>query len=271
MKKAFPSFFILFIALLFAQIADAEEKYSDKQIEELSKRWFHYSDKNGKQTLTLLTGNNIKIAKDKWFRNGCGGKFGDSIVHLRNAGAATSIPGTSLILAFLNCGPSGETDAHSIVAFFDRKNADIPLCFSQYSLMSGPGYWYGSFRSLDVRKDDNGYFVVAKMSGADGGDSWTSFAFLHVATNCKVTLLNRLYSCMSFDISWDGIPHGRCKGKRMDYRFLNDYTVEVINNEIVCPGNSKKEYSDYIESVVKTTREKYDLKALYSQTSMRRL
>jgi hypothetical protein len=87
---------ILLVLLTQAGGAQEEAEWPDKQIEELSEKFFLYSTADGKQSLTLTT----EPEKDS-YGNAFGNYCENTIVKLGAPGAAPSIPGTSLILAFL--------------------------------------------------------------------------------------------------------------------------------------------------------------------------
>ncbi len=120
--------------VLVLQTASAQEhvKYKDKQIEELSRKLFYYSNEDGKKSLTTETPDN--------YPTDYAGCCENTLAKLESESAALSIPGTSFILAFLVCPMAHLVQHDSVVAFFDRKNLNVPLCFSQLDLM--PSGWY---------------------------------------------------------------------------------------------------------------------------------
>jgi hypothetical protein len=229
-------------------------KYKDKQIEELSRKFFYYSEEDGKESLTL-TETPAKYSNHSYCDTGC---CEDTLAKLGSESAALSIPGTSLILALLDC-PINCSETHdSVVAIFDRKNLNVPVCFSQLDLMQAGGYYYGSVRSLKLRKAPNGaFYVVVTLGGADGGDHWESFLFLHMDMNCTTTLLSKLYAS-------HGITHNA--GTIIAYHFVNDTTVEVTTDHLI-GHDDEKGYP--IETSVKTTSKRFNLEDLYNNPQSR--
>jgi hypothetical protein len=66
-------------------------------------------------------------------------------------------------------------------------------------------------QSLEARESrDKGLYVVVKLSGADYiGDGWTSFTFLHIDMNCRITVLSKVDSGL--------YCNGGCEGHEMKY------------------------------------------------------
>ncbi len=244
-KSALSLFFIT--ALFFIRIAGAgETEYKDKQIEELSKKFFFYSNVDGKQALKLITEEEAKPYAEE--ADTCDNNVAKLIV----PGAALSIPGTPLILAFLDCPIWNDCENDSIVSLFNRNAMNAPLCFSRLILMYSHGYYYyGGIRSLEVREaKDKAFYVVVKLSGGDGGDSWVSLAFLHIDMNCRIRVLSKLLSGYTVNCDSD-----ECGGDEIEYRFINKKTVEVTTKQIV--------FTNDVEKKVNTSRKKYDLEELY--------
>ncbi len=244
------------VMVLLTQAASAQEiaKRNDKQIEELSTKFFRYSAIDGKQSLTLMP-----EPGEEWYAKAFNDDCDNTIVKLGTPGAALSIPGTSLILAFLECPASRGFEYDAIVAFFDRNNVSTSLCFSRLDLMAQTTkiryYYYGGIQSLEAREArDKALYIVATLSGGDGGDYWTSFAFLHIDMNCRLTLLSKVYSSYHCN--------GDCDGDKMEYHFVDNKTVEVITRDITSDGHNAGK-------VGKTTREEYHLEELYSNPRLR--
>jgi ankyrin repeat protein len=242
------------MAIVFVlQTASAREAvaYKDKQIEELSGKFFYYSNADGTESLTLAA-----APGDDWnaFITDC---CQNTLAQLTSESAALSIPGTSLILAFLACPITNDVQRDSVVAFFDRNNLNVPLCFSQLALMPSGSYYYGSVTSLELRKARNGaFYLVVTLGGADGGDFWTSFLFLHIDMNCTITLLSKLYA-------GHGMNHDEENpGREIACHFVDDKTVEVTTNHLVLTDQ-------FDEKTVKTTSERFNLEDLYNNPQSR--
>jgi hypothetical protein len=246
------------VIVLLAEVAGAQEtvKWKDKQIEELSKKFFHYSNVDGKESLVLTT-----QPDDDWYEKAFGDPCENTIVKLVQPCSAISIPESSLILTFLECPASRGYEYGSIVAFFDRKDLEAPLCFSRLALMpDSASYYYGSIESLEAREARKGeFYIVVTLSGADGGDWWSSFAFLRMDLNCKITALSKLDSGYTVTQC-----NKDCGGDKMEYRFLDNRTVQVTTKEFVFTD-------EYLEKVLKTTRKQYDLEKLYRNPRLRTL
>ncbi len=243
------------LVIFSVQTADARKKveWPDKQIEELSKKFFRYSTVDGKQSLTLTT----EPDKD-WYDKAINDDCDNTLVKLGTPKAALSIPDSSLILAFLECPASRGYAYDSVVAFFDRGNLNVPLRFSRLALMARnaeDGYYYGGIHSLEAREAaDNTLHVITTLAGADGGDYWTSFVILRIDMDCTITLLSKVYAGYHCN--------GDCEGSKMDCHFINNKTVEVIEKDFTSTDHEP-------EKVTKTTREKYDLEELYNNPRLR--
>jgi ankyrin repeat protein len=258
MKKLF-AIMVCALAIFSTHAAYAEKavKWPDKRVKELSERFFRFSTTNGKQSLAP-----IPKPADDWFEKAINDHCNNTIVKLGTPQAALSIPGTSLILAFLECPASPGYGYDSIVALFDRSNLDVPLCFSRLDLMNRNDeeghYYYGTIRSLETRKAGNkALHMVVTLSGADGGDSWKSLVILRTGMDCRTTILSKLYSSYS-EVCCDK----DCGGTRMNYRFVDDNTVELTTKDIIF------KYGDS-EKTVKTTNKNYDLLELYKNPQLR--
>lgn len=182
---------------------------------------------------------------------------------LKSASNAVPIPGTSLILAFLGCPAWHDIRNDSIVAIFDRNDINRPSCFSRLALMTDGGYYYwGGIEALEGRKaDDKAQYVVVTFSGADGGDWWSSFAFLRIDLYCRITVLSKLYSHYR-----DALCDKDCGGEKMDYRFLDNKNVEVTRTEFLFTDSDTDQEK---EKVIKISRRKYDLEKLCQNPQLR--
>jgi hypothetical protein len=162
----------------------------------------------------------------------------NNVAKLNRIETATVIKGTNNILAFLDCPAANDGGAESIVSLFGGKNTDVPMCFSHIDLMDKPDYYFwGRVRSIVVRKQpDNTYIVVPTLSGGDAGDSWVSYAFLHMDSKCGLTLLSKYYAGMYHDTD----DSGKCEGESLTYKFENDSTIEIQRNKILCTRTEKK-------------------------------
>jgi uncharacterized protein len=237
------------------QTVSAEEQYKDKQIEELSGKYFYYSNEDGKASLTLTK---APASRPIGETDSCE----NTLAKLTSESAALPIPGTSLILAFLDCPINRDLCHDSVVAFFDRNNLNVPLCFSQLDLMPSGSYYYGLIGSLEARRARNGaFYVVVTLGGADGGDSWRSFLFLHIDKNCRITLLSKFYGV--YGINYDKNNPGRV----IAYRFVDDKTVEVTTDDLINQLDEKT--GQFIEETLKSTSERFNLEDLYNNPQSR--
>ena len=252
--------FMTCMAIVFVlQTASAQEaeEYKDKQIKELSEKYFYYSKADGKESLTLTE-------TPANYPNVDAGCCENTLAKLTSERAALSIPGTSLILAFLGCPITNLVKHDSVAAFFDRKNLNIPLCFSQLDLMPRGSYNYGSIESLELRKAANeAFYVVVTLGGGDGGDYWTSFLFLHIDMNCTITLLSKLYASAGVNYDKDN------PGTEIAYRFVNDKTVEVTTDHVVRTDQLDEKTKQFVEKTIKTTSARFNLEDLYNNPQSR--
>jgi len=92
--------------------------------------------------------------------------------------------------------------------------------------MNDSGYqFWGRVRSLGVRLLlPDQYFAAVTFSGGDAGDSWTSYAFLHVTDLCTLTPLAKVYESVHEE------SLEKCSGKLISYRFVSD----TIRTEVIC-------------------------------------
>jgi hypothetical protein len=221
--------------------ADKAKKFKDKQIEELSKKFFHYSTVDGKESLTLTS-----APGKEWYEKAFGDSCENTIVR---ADGSTAIPNSPLILSFLACPASRDFEYDSIVAFFDRKNLNEPLCFSQLDVKAS---FYGRIQAVEAHKAGSGaYYAILTLGGAEGGDYWTSFLFLHLDMKCNITVLSRFHGQHGVH-DYEERP-----GHEITYRFVDDKTVEVKTDH------------ELDGKVLRTTREKYHLDELYSNPKSR--
>lgn len=250
---------MVILFLVHSAGAGGSPESEDKQIEDLSKKAFRYSTGDGDSALTLITGYTGKISDQEWYKAGFGESCDDNVAVLSSPEMALAIPETSKILAFLDCPAAGPTQPESIVAVFDRGNMNVPLCFSRLNLLEETSdvsyYFWGAPNSIEARRAPNGaLYVVASLSGADGGDCWESFAFLHIDMSCRITILSKLgtgYHC-----------NGGCRGSRMEYRFIGNGIVKVTETSFTAGENGP-------EKTVKTVWKNYHLATLLNNSKIR--
>lgn len=217
-----------------------QEKYSDKDIELLSKKAFKYTSIKGKEALSLITNYSGDIWEQKWYLEGYGKSCENNIAKLNRPGSAISIPDSSLILAFLDCPASNDGGADSIIAIFNKDDTDNPLCFKRIVIMGNESdFFWGSVRSLNIKKASKfSYYVIATLSGADAEDAWTNIVFLHIDSKCQVTVLSKFYESISYNFS---TPNKFC-GKNIEAQFINNHIVEVVIKKGSCSENNDNIY-----------------------------
>jgi hypothetical protein len=258
MKKTLILIACLLIAVGTLQAEDVE-KGKDKQIEELSKKAFRYSENNEKPSLTLITGYTGEAENQEWYREGYGKSCNNNVAMMSMPETALPIPGTSLVFAVLDCPAGNFGSPDSIIAFFYRNNTNVPVCFKRIKLMDDHKYYhYGIVGAISIRKSgEKGYYAVIRLSGGDGAASWSGLVFLFIDDSCNVTVLSKLYEELSYYEQEDGKS---CHGKKIYYNFLNDHVVDVVTiYPCIDPTN---EWS-------KKSQEKYDLKLLHENPSAR--
>jgi len=249
--------------VIFSVQASEPENKSDKQIEKLSKKAFLYSNSKGKQSLKLITGYTVHMANPEWYKDGCPESCNNTIAVLYSPHSAVPLPGTPLIMAFLDCPACREgtvIGAEFVMAMFNRNNINEPLCFQHIDLMGKEKdkFYYYQIEPIEIRKNiERGYYSVVKLFGGDGMDSWSSLVFLFSDNNCGTTILSRLYEDLSLYEQEDG---KRCRGKKLYCHFLDDHTVNVITED-PCTGTN--------ENDVLKSHNKYDLKSLLENPKTR--
>jgi uncharacterized protein len=251
MKRLF-SIMVCTLVIFSVQATGAQEKvkWPDKQIEELSTKFFLYSTTGGKQTLVSTT----EPEKDGYCQ-----RFGDAcdhtIVKLTSPGAALSIPGTSLILAFLEGPAPLGFDHDAIVTIFDRSDLTLPRCYSRLYLIADVNDYYGSIKSLEVRETANKALnVVVTGSGGDGPDLGRSLTFLRVGLNCRIAVLSKLDSSL--------YCNSGCEGTEVEYHFVDNDNVEVTTRELALADQENTK-------IVQTKQKKYQFQGLYDNPEWR--
>jgi ankyrin repeat protein len=247
----------IFLLIHLAAVGETREP-KDMQIEELSRKAFRYSSREGRPTLTFIAGYTGKTRDEEWHGEGLAKSSDDKVAVLSSPDMAVAIPETSKILAFLDC-PADVTQPESILAIFDRGNMNVPLCFSRLNLVDETSdvnfYYWGGPNSIEARRaSDEALYVVVTMSGADGGDFWESLAFLHIDMSCRITVLSKLYSGHHCN--------GGCEGARMEYRFIGNDIVRVTETCFTAGEKGP-------EKTVKTTWKNYHLARLLNNPQLR--
>jgi hypothetical protein len=245
-----------------ANHADAEKNNPPSQsISDLMHNVFRITTENRKRTMTLITGYSGEPWTQQWWNEGYGKPCTQNVAMLNRAERSTTIKinGADTILAFLDCPAANDGGAASIVAFFRPTKTTSPICFNHIQLMNKPkAFFYGSIQSLDVRRlSDASHVVVAALTGGDAGDSWISYAFVHVDDKCSSTLLARFYAHMHLDTD----DASKCAGEKAAYRFVNDTTVEIRRERIFCGKSGMR-------TQTKSAR-KLDLRVLLGSPALR--
>ena len=124
-------------------------------------------------------------------------------LHDQSRPISVNVNGGPAILAFLDCPAANDGGAESIVAFFLPSRTSKPICFDHIPLMRERGpraFYYGGISALDVRAlPDASHVAVLTLEGGDAGDSWVSYALVHIDSKCRATLLARSYASMHRD------------------------------------------------------------------------
>lgn len=257
--------YILLVALLLCSFftvstARASEENQAKQvISDLQRKVFRITTLNRKLNIDLITGYSGEPWEQEWWREGYAKPCINNIARLNRTEAATVIKGTANILALLDCPAANDGGAASIVSLFEGTNTEVPMCFSYIRLMDKPGYYYwGVVNSIEVRKlPDNTFIIVPTLSGGDAGDSWVSYAFLHMDIKCGLTLLSKFYASMHHDTD----DPGKCEGESHTYKFINDSTIEIQRDRILCTKTTKR--------IERTITKRLDLDALLRRPKLR--
>lgn len=234
---------LLSTTVSLADGADSDDKDSSVAINALVKNIFKVSEKNGVLVLNKTTMGVKKFQEGKnryWtYKKTIVDEKRDydfsDYASLNRFTAAQAIPGTSLIMAFLDYPASDDRETPNLVTLFRSNNPNVPLCSGFINLFlsaEGP-YRYGYVESIMVRTlrlDD--YLVGVKSRGGDGGYYWTDLAFLYMNARCELTPLHRRFA--SWNLSEKS--ESGCEGSEVNYRFLDSHTVKIDETPVVnCP------------------------------------
>ena len=102
----------------------------------------------------------------EWYKDGCPESCNNTIAALYSPNSAVPLPGTSLILAFLDCPTCREgtvIGAEFIMAMFNRYNTNKPLCFQHIDLMGKEKdkFYYYQIEPIEIRKNiERGYSAL---------------------------------------------------------------------------------------------------------------
>lgn len=222
---------------------DSEDKDSSATINTLVKNVFKVSEKNGVLVLKKTTMGVKKFQEGKnsyWtYKKTIADEKHDydfsDYASLNRSTAAQDIPGTSLIMAFLDYPASDDRETPNLVTLFRSSNPNVPLCsgFINLFLSADGPYRYGYVEAITVRTlrpDD--YLVGVKSRGGDGGEYWTDLAFLHMNARCEITPLYRRFA------EWNHTEKSEsgCEGSEVNYSFLDSHTVKIDETPVVnCP------------------------------------
>lgn len=252
MNRSLIAVFGLILTLCSYASADCVEVSADKDIQRLSQQYFRYSEIDGKPSLKPIPEpprNFREHADPALCRN----------FRLVQPDIAAPIPRSSLLLALLRCMDGLDFQYEVIVAIFDRKDLNKPVCFSSLDLMTGPAedqYLYGTIRTLSARIAKDGCVnMVITMGGADHPETWTSFALLRADMSCRVTVLSKLQAGYECD--------PRCEGAKMEFRFLNSDSIEVTTNEFVSDDD------DAPDKITNSSVKTYSFTKLYKDPNAR--
>lgn len=129
----------------------------------------------------------------------------------------------SEILAVFDCPAANDGGADSIIARFEKEDAEAPTCFGRIGLMrDSSSYYYGQIRSIQARSlSDRSFMLAISMSGGDAGANWESHAFVHIDQSCRPTLLAQYRAGMAHHETEDDV----CSGTHLKYQFISDSVV----------------------------------------------
>jgi hypothetical protein len=253
-------FFTLVLCLFiggFASQVFAENGSSDAT-KALVKKSFRMEMKNGKQTMILIKDD--ALAEDLGIQ-GYGKDCITNVAQLNLPEAANVVQEGEKILAFLECPRNNDGQAETVIAIFESKNTNVPLCFDRINLMDLPSrdwYYYGRVGSVTARKLPNGnFFVVAHLSGGDAGNSWDSPAILHIDAQCRPTLLAQFYDGVYSERDDGGIS----QGTSLKYKFASDYIIQIEKFKV-------KNYG-ILHEETRISRKRLDLNALLRNPKLR--
>jgi len=210
-------------------------------IEQLGHKLFHIQSAAGKKSMTLVKDLPDSAARQNLMTKGYGKDCSDNYASLNHPTSAAIIPETHALIAVLDCPAANDGGAESIIAMFDDANTDTPACFSHLNLMGKDGYFYwGAVRSIEVRRHpDGGYLVIPHLAGADAGDSWDSFVFIHLDNQCRTTVLSSFYAGMYYDTD----NENSCQGEKLKYSLINPTAISIKRSVVSCTASGEKSTS----------------------------
>ncbi len=241
------------------QAAEQSPRNIAPSIEQLRHKLFHIQSAPENLSMTLVKDLPDDGARHELSTKGYGKDCTDNYASLNHPTSAAIVQGAHALIAVLDCPAANDGGAESILALFDDANTDVPVCFSRLNLMSKDGYFYwGAVRSIEVRRHpDGGYIVIPALAGADAGDSWGSFVFLHLDNQCRTTVLSSFYAGMYYDVDREN----SCQGEKLKYSFINPTTIRIKRSVVSCTASGEKTTS------AKTI--KLDTRALMNQPKLR--
>lgn len=220
------------------QAAEQAPRNVAPAIEQLGHKLFHIQASLGNRSMTLVKDLPDDKARVELTTKGYGKDCSDNYASLNHPAAAAILPEAHTLIAVLDCPAANDGGAESIIAMFDEANSDAPVCFSHLNLMSKDGYFYwGAVRSIEVRRHpDGGYLVIPHLAGADAGDSWDNFVFLHLDNQCRTTMLSSFYAGMYYDTD----NENSCQGERLKYSFVDQTTIRIKRSVVSCTAAGEK-------------------------------
>ena len=229
---------LLLILAIPSQAAEQPPRNVAPSIEQLRHKLFHIQTISGNPSMTLINDLPDDAARHNLSTKGYGKDCTDNYASLNYPASAAIVQGTHALVAVLACPAANDGGAESILALFEDANTDVPVCFSRLNLMSKDGYFYwGAVRSIEVRRyPEGGYLVIPALAGADEGDSWESFVFLHMDNQCHTTVLSSFYAGMYYDVDHEN----SCGGEKLKYSFINPTTLRIKRSVISCTASGEK-------------------------------
>lgn len=158
-----------------------------------------------------------------------------NIAGLSNIYLAKKVAGTQSTVALLSLPRYGDGEWFEaiIVARFDDQKFNLPACYRSMDVMNdGQDYHGPLLDSMNVSNLGNGnYGIVVKITGGDSDEDgvygWDKVVILNLSPTCKLTLVHGAYENRSADLPENNHDSEWSVGGALDYRFIDDETVEI--------------------------------------------
>jgi Pentapeptide repeats (8 copies) len=166
-----------------------------------------------------------------------------NIAGLNNVFLVKKVADSQNTIALLSYPRNGDSFSE-IFARFDNNKFNFPTCYRSIDLMDdGHTYYWPHLDSLQVKPLKNGgYLIGAVLIGSDGDDEglseWKKISLLEFSPTCQLTVLHEEFlERAGQSVKRNGEFVDEWCGGEMDYRFVDDQTVEI---KTTIPASTKQ-------------------------------